>query len=212
MIPVYDLVNAGPKHRFATASNIVSNCVLGAGYGCGGEKFRSAAKTMARLDLTTEAAVKAVQDYRTNNPKVVALWRKHQDALAYSARRRDATHEVELRSGRVLTYWEPRLEAGGEIGVAQTRGCNRTRVYGGKLTENEIQATARDLLVHAWVKCAEAGYTPVLNVHDELVFDIPKADAGRAMADITRIMTTPPDWAAGLPLGIDIDTHDCYTK
>lgn len=185
---------------------------LGAGYQCSGPRFKSVAKTMAGLDLTEEEAVKAVQDYRTRNPKITALWRNHQDALAYSARRRDATHEVELKSGRVLTYWEPRLEAGGEIGVAQTRGCNRTRVYGGKLTENEIQATARDLLVHAWVKCAEAGYLPVLNVHDELVFDVPKADAERAMADITRIMTTPPAWAAGLPLGIDIETHDCYTK
>lgn len=184
---------------------------LGAGYQCGGERFKGVAKVMAGLDLTDEEAVKAVQDYRSRNPLVVKLWYAHHDALAYSARRRDDTHEVELRSGRVLAYWEPRL-ACGEIEVTQTRGCNRTRMYGGKLTENEIQATARDLLVHAWVKCAEAGYLPVLNVHDELVFEVPEKDADRAVADITGIMTEPPGWAAGLPLGIDIGVHGFYTK
>lgn len=54
-IPVFDLVNAGPRHRFCTAGKLVSNC-LGLGYGCGWEKFITVAKLLAGLDLTEHDA------------------------------------------------------------------------------------------------------------------------------------------------------------
>lgn len=211
MTTVHDLVNAGPRHRYALPGMIVSNCTLGAGYGVGPTKFKKVAKTMAGLDLSDEAAAEAVYQYRRTNPKTVAFWHEHHEALAYSARRRDDTHEVELKSGRVLTYWEPRI-VGREIEVYQTRGEHKTRVYGGKLVENEVQASCRDILCDAWLACASEGYYPVLNVHDELVFEIDKGTEEKATSDITRLMTTCSPWAEGLPLGVDVVISDVYTK
>lgn len=209
--PVFDLVNAGPRHRFATANGIVANCTLGLGYQAGAPKFRVFAKAQCGLDLTETESLKAVGDFREKNWRIVKYWAEHHAALAYSARRRDATHEVELKSGRILTYWEPRLAARG-FEVCQTRGDNRTHMYGGKLTENEIQASCRDILCDAWLKCADAGYLPILNVHDELVFEVDERAAEDAMHDIEICMTTCSPWAEGMPLNVDIGVKKFYTK
>ena len=49
-IPVYDIIEAGPRHRFKTISHTVSNCVLGLGYGMGAAKFVDSCKSQG-LDL-----------------------------------------------------------------------------------------------------------------------------------------------------------------
>lgn len=48
--PVYDIVEAGPRHRFKTITHTVSNCVLGLGYGMGAVKFIDSCKSQG-LDL-----------------------------------------------------------------------------------------------------------------------------------------------------------------
>ena len=40
---------------------------------------------------------------------------------------------------------------GREVSVYQTRGANRTYLYGGKIVENCVQASCRDILVAAWL-------------------------------------------------------------
>ena len=49
-IPVYDIIEAGPRHRFWTISIPCSNCVLGLGYGMGAAKFVDSCKSQG-LDL-----------------------------------------------------------------------------------------------------------------------------------------------------------------
>lgn len=49
-IPVYDLIEAGPRHRFWTIGIPCSNCVLGLGYGMGAAKFIDSCKAQ-RLTL-----------------------------------------------------------------------------------------------------------------------------------------------------------------
>lgn len=44
-VPVFDIVNAGPRHRFCTANFVAHNC-LGLSYGCGWLKFVTFAKQM----------------------------------------------------------------------------------------------------------------------------------------------------------------------
>lgn len=188
----------------------VKACTLGLGYQTAAPKFRVFAKTYGVI-LTDEEAEKAVTEWRSRNWRIVKVWRDHHDALALSARRQDRTHQVELRSGRILTYWEPRTN-GREISAYQTLGDHRAYLYGGKLTENEVQASCRDILVHSWLACADAGYLPVLNVHDELVFEIPLGSEEAASSEIVRLMTTSTPWTAGLPLGVDVKVSPFYIK
>lgn len=50
VVPVYDVIEAGPRHRFLTSGAILSNCVLGLGYGMGAAKFVDSCKSQG-LDL-----------------------------------------------------------------------------------------------------------------------------------------------------------------
>ncbi|MGA1239030.1 MAG: hypothetical protein ACO34E_19460, partial [Limisphaerales bacterium] len=84
--------------------------------------------------------------------------------------------------------------------------------YGGLLAENWTQATARDVLASAWLRCAEAGFVPILSVHDELVFELPEATAEDDLARITSLMETPPPWALRLPLKVEGKLTTTYTK
>ena len=55
-----------------------------------------------------------------------------------------------------------------------TRKWGRVDTYGGKLTENIIQAVARDCLAESIFRLHKAGYKIAFHVHDEVVLDVPK--------------------------------------
>ena len=74
------------------------------------------------------------------------------------------------------------------------------------IAHNCTQATAHDLLREALRALPEA----VLHVHDEVVCETD--DPERATAEMKAVMTTPPAWAAGLPLAISIKTMARYGK
>lgn len=117
-----------------------------------------------------------------------------------------------LLSGRLLTYHKPRLAPHSKWeGQSQLSfegwntnpkmggiGWIRIETYGGRLFENVVQATARDIMAHAVVNLEQAGYPLVLRVHDELVAEVPKGYG--SVEHFEHIMATLPDWAAGWPI------------
>jgi DNA polymerase len=116
-----------------------------------------------------------------------------------------------LLSGRLITYHRPLLQPGERSPISLSfEGWNtnpkngpihkwiRMRTYGGKLTENVVQATARDILAHAVVNLERAGYPVVLHVHDEIVAEVPKNYG--SVEEFERIMSTLPEWARDWPV------------
>ena len=76
--------------------------------------------------------------------------------------------------------------------------------YGGKLTENCVQAIARDCLAQAVDHLETAGLPIVFHVHDEVVIDTaPWADNETMLKKVCDIMRQPIPWAPGLPLNAD---------
>lgn len=124
----------------------------------------------------------------------------------------------ELPSGRYLRYRqariEPVLKPGGKVKDAITffnaEKNRRTSTYGGKLTENVVQAIDRDLLAAAIVRVENEVAPVVMHTHDELVAD--SADPEGDLVRILKIMTTPPAWAAGLPIAAEGGHHRRYAK
>ena len=113
-----------------------------------------------------------------------------------------------LPSGRALTYRRPRLEAnpkdfGGPLMITFERyntnpqygavGWVRIDTYGGKLCENIVQATARDIQRYAIINLEKAGYPVVLHVYDEDVVEVPIGVG--SIEQVEAIMGTMPPWA-----------------
>ena len=70
---------------------------------------------------------------------------------------------ITLPSGRKLCYVKPRIQTnrfGGDgltyEGVGESKKWTRIETFGGKLTENIVQATARDLLAEAMLRLHRA--------------------------------------------------------
>jgi DNA polymerase len=123
-------------------------------------------------------------------------------------------------NGGVLYYHRPRLVpdplnprspnfmCDGDPG---NPGWPEQKLYGGRLVENLVQATARDVLAEAMVRIWGAlGLVPTMTVHDEAVYEVDAAggDVGRVEA----LFNETPKWAAGLPLGSDTKCGVRYGK
>ena len=85
-------------------------------------------------------------------------------------------------------------------------------LYGGKIAENVVQAICRDLLVAAMLECERHGLPVVLHVHDEIVIEVPEAEAKAALQTLAVIMSTPPAWAMGFPIEVEGFAAERYLK
>jgi hypothetical protein len=186
--------------------------VLGLGYGCGDARFREMAETSYGVVLSAADAKKAVVEFREKNPLICKHWWGHQVHLKLSANARDKTHEVALKSGRDLVYFDPQFTGDREVKVRFEMGGNLRKVYGGLLTENEIQATARDVLVDAMVGLDKSGYRYLLSVYDEIVVEVPESEAADAAKEVEHIMTSSSPWAEGCLLEVEYEISDHYKK
>jgi DNA polymerase len=83
-------------------------------------------------------------------------------------------------------------------GVDASNKFSRIESYGGRLTENLCQATARDLLAEAMWRMEKAGLDIVGHVHDEVILEVPVGSI--TVDDVCTIMGQNPEWADGAPL------------
>lgn len=182
-----------------------------------------------QMGLTEKEMDDIVKKWRGSSPHVVKLWSELGDAAieAIDTRLRvKCRHGVsfkyakgilfmQLPSGRSLAYVQPRFD-GRELtymGMNQTtRKWERTKTWGGKLTENLIQAIARDCLAVSMSKIQQAGYHIVMHVHDEVIVEVPSDGADEHLKRIEELMGEPIDWAPGLLLTADGFTSEYYRK
>ncbi len=192
--------------------------VLGLGFRCGAETFIRVARVMAGLKIGYPEAKRIVDEYRESNPRIVHLWNALDAAAEMSAGKEPYEYVLPFpctqhdpRCGRYLFYRDVRWHPCGR-GLQAVVGGERVPLHGGIIAENWTQGTARDVLASAWLRCAAAGYRPVLSVHDELVFEVPEETAHEDLRKITAIMERPLAWAPGLPLKADGKLMSRYGK
>lgn len=220
-----------------TKRNLGKASIIGCGYGLGNpDKFRDIAAKQFGVDWSQSPVEPAevIAAYRRAHPEVVKFWRDMQDAAVLAcdgyttsvgpftwgpsplAWGRDVW--MMLPSGRPIVYYKMKYTTDHRgrpdvtyIGNKQGRVCE-IRVYGGLFTENGVQALDRDLLALAMVRAEDAGYPVVMDTHDELVLDVPRAEADTAAAFLDRTMAEAPAWAEGLPLKAEVFIAERYTK
>ena len=186
---------------------------LGLQFGLGYMKFIQIAKEWAKIILTAAESKAQVNDFRAKEWRVVEMWKLLENAMKAHAGRPEP-FTIELPSGRCLWYFDVRLGSNAmtkkpELLAKDEFGSHELHFYGGKLFENLVQAIAADVLAEAILRIEAAGYPVVLHVHDEVVCEVPLDTPVDA---ISELLTTPPAWANGLPIGCDAHECECYTK
>lgn len=136
--------------------------------------------------------------------------------------------KIELPSGRIMSYPGIALSVTTEIDEDTGKKRTSTRIkyqgenqttrqwgfqytYGGKLTENIVQALCRDILAWSMPGVEAAGYEIVLSVHDELITEVPDTD-DYTTEELCALMCDLPVWAKGFPLAAEGDIMYRYRK
>lgn len=160
---------------------------------------------------------KIVREYRANNPLVTGFWKTLQDQLEASV---GSDFLIRLPSGRQLRYKNVRKsrrrlldKKTGEyrerwVLSAEVEGHD-TKLYGGILTENIVQAIARDLFALGMLSVEEAGFSTLWSVHDELIVEVP---IDQPIDPIVAAFVKVPHWAEGLPVAAEAVEADRYLK
>lgn len=128
-----------------------------------------------------------------------------------------------LPSGRRLVYHDVELEPSRygskslSYAVWHTNGAaagswKRVRTYGGKLTENVVQAVARDALMEVLQRLDRLKLPVVAHVHDEVLVEVPIADAEDALAGVERVFAEGIPWGKGLVLKGVASVDGFYSK
>jgi len=192
-----------------------------------------------KMGLTYDEKKSIVKKWRAASPKIVEMWDVFEKAAIRAVKTKkpvklsqykgivfDCNAEVmtiQLPSGRKLYYQSPIIrpnkwnrDAIRYMGINQdTKQWGYIDTYGGKLTENIIQAIARDCLSDALVNVDREHYPIVMHVHDEIIAELddtyslsPEDD----LRDLCDIMTKPIPWAPGLNLKADGYLTKFYKK
>ncbi len=181
---------------------------LGLGFGAGAATFRKVAKLMGGLDITEAQSDSWVRQWREQYSPIVEGWRTCHEALTAVFNGDETPVDpwglctttkgaIVLPSGRAIRYPGLRQETSdsGKKEWIYGEGRHKARIYAGKVTENIVQALARDVLADNAVEFFKAtGLRYKLTVHDELVYIVPEGEAEGLLAILQKIMRTPPKW------------------
>lgn len=217
-IPIDKIVKGNPEYSLRQKGKVAT---LALGYQGG----TSALIQMGALEmgLSEDELPDIVQRWRDANPRIRDLWWKVQQAsiacvqtaqpqavpglifalegdLLYG----QSFLTVRLPSGRKLFYPRPFISdnqfgrpAVHYYGLGTNKKWGIESTYGGKMTENIVQAIARDCLAEILKRIHARGLQVVFHVHDEVIIDAPQSVT---VEEICALMAEPIPWAQGLVL------------
>lgn len=183
-----------------------------------------------RLGMSEAEQTDTVTRWRAANPHIVKAWgdldtaAKQVIAGGEDTMRSvcgttmyllDGVLVLRLPSGRRLHYIQPRI-TGNRITYAGqnsvTKKWERIETYGGKLLENIVQATCRDIMAFALANLETRGLPVVMHVHDEAVAEVPADSAEALLAEMIGTMQIVPSWLPEFPLRAAGFTSKFYKK
>ena len=230
-VPVERIVKGNPEYALRQKGKVAT---LALGYQGGTNSL--IAMGALKQGLSEEELPDIVQRWRQANRQICGLWHAVENAALtvmetaqpqginglIFALEGDLIYgqsflTVRLPSGRKLYYCRPFLKENqfGKTAIhyhtmgQQTRKWEVTSTYGGKMTENIVQAIARDCLAVTLERIAARGLQVVFHVHDEVIIDAPMETT---VDGICGLMAEPIPWAPGLVLKGAGFESDYYMK
>jgi DNA polymerase len=215
---VFDIIEVEDQ-RFQVNNILSHNC----GYQMGKKKFKQTCE-MNKLDLPESLIERAHQAFRQKYPQVPQVWYNYEQAAIYAVQnkgKRVTVNKVvwyveedflfaKLPSGRRLAYYGPELKNEKTFwnedkvslyhwGVdSLTKKWVSSATYGGKLTENIVQAISRDCMAASMLTLEEKGYQNLITVHDE---NLCEATNGN-LKEFVDLMSARPEWGPDIPLAV----------
>ena len=206
-------------------------CVLGLGYGMGAEKFRRTLEIGQggiNVVIDINEAERIVRLYRQKNWKIVQFWQRCGAALKdmlygggneLHPKVRYDKGGIILPNGFRVQYPALRETANGFMYISDARTYQKaikdrvltgsppddiawTRIYGGKVTENIVQALAA-LVIREQMAAAGLHFKVAFQVHDEIIIAVPESNALADQAKLEALMSTAPKWAPDLPVACE---------
>jgi len=208
---------------------ISKSAVLGCMFGQGAKGLVKYAEGMG-VKLSEVQAKSAVDGYRNSYARVKALWAACETAAISAVENPGNAFRagnklllkvaknalwMQLPSGRLICWQRPELEllttpwGSQKVGVVihsqntYTRQWSRNPLIGSSIFQSAVQGTARDCLAVAMINLEKAGYEVINSIHDEVLLLVEEQSAESALADVIKIMTTPPTWAPDFPLAAE---------
>lgn len=218
-VPIEKIVKGNPEYSLRQKGKVAT---LALGYQGGTAAL--IAMGALNMGLAEEELPDIVQRWRNANPRIRDLWYaveqaalttmqtaqpqginglifRYEGELMYG----QSFLTVQLPSGRKLFYPKPFLKENqfGKMAIhyytvgQQTKKWGVASTYGGKMTENIVQAIARDCLAETLRRIEQLGLQVVFHVHDEVIIDAPMEVTVEQICDL---MAEPISWAPGLLL------------
>lgn len=234
-VPI-DSIRKGEANYGLRAKGKVATLALG--YGGGAQAL--VAMGALRMGLAEEELPDIVSRWRESNKRIKALWYALQDATVDAVKtgnrvdvrglcvqmesyQQDRYLTITLPAGRKLFYPSPRIDVGdygNEELSYKTKlksGFTYTRIWGGTLTENVVQAIARDCLADLLLRIPQAFPLDLtqgirFHVHDEVIVEVAQQHAAEYLKTLLGLMAEPIPWAPGLLLKGDGFVGEYYRK
>ena len=200
--------------------------VLGLGYGMGAEKFRRTVFAQTGELLPLDFSENVVKLYRETYRAVPKFWNTCEKVLEQIASQGPkyfpgvsflgVEHEaLVLPSGLKIRYhnlrytWKHMFNRWKKEWVydrykSKATQLDKTKIYGGMVTENLCQGLAGDICKLAIQRLIEYGFAPSGQVHDELLVVCDEKDVEAAQECMVRAMTDAIPWWPELPLQVEI--------
>jgi DNA polymerase len=204
-----------PIERF-----VGKTAILGLGYGMGAQKFKDTLEAGAMgppVHFTLEKAKQIVNTYRSTYSGIQRLWRKLEDLLKQTMHSDNwgntygpltvGNNTLQLPNGLGLRYHNLRSTSQGLM--YDSRKTEYT--YGGRITENVIQALARIVITDSMLRLDKT-HDVALTVHDEIIITGTNINPDATMEKIITDMCIPPPWASDLPLDAEGGYAREYSK
>ena len=199
---------------------------LGCGYGMSAPKFQIVCRQGALggppILLSDDEAKGAVNLYRQTHAAVVRFWKQGDtmlEALAAGATcdwgpLKIHRQAIWLPNGTPLWYRGLKRHQGdrGRLEWTIDRGRGPQRIYGALVVENITQALFSGLLIREAMIRIGARYPVVLQVHDDITYLAPDAEADEALAFGLAETRRVPSWCPGIPLDAEGGHSERYDK
>lgn len=183
--------------------------VLGLGFGCGKAKFIEVARKMAGLIINLAESTEIVDDFRKTEKGITGLWKQLENAMKCHINR---DFHMKFPSGRVVTYRDVQFEEDtGNVSaeIVKDEKTLRLSYWGGILTENLVQGTAREVFAAALLRLKAQGTPALWSVHDEVIVEV---DKDVDVEVVARIMRQTPGFLKGCPIDCEAEEASHYKK